>query len=128
MNSLVQGEQAALEIEEAIREVCTMYKQPAGSHQQSDHGRKMESVCDKLGANIRRTDQILSFMLQNKALILKELDGIKHDHPTVYEWTKRLTDVLRTKPTASYKCFIDALNKTGQQHLTCLLEDEGNSC
>ena len=93
----------------------------------SEHGAKITGVYQQLVDSLRRTDLILTTLLQNKFLKHSEYAVIK-THASVYEVVQHLLDVLIIKPPEAYACFLEALKATQQPHLFLLLEDNCEIC
>ena len=92
----------------------------------SVHGAKIARVRQQLVDCLRRTDVILTSLLQKHYLTPNEYQQIK-SHPCTHEVVQHLLDVVTEKSEAVFGCFLNALNSTRQEHLYHLLMEDGET-
>jgi len=112
------------EIQAAKSCVLTNYYRRYKSTAVSHHGQKMNRVHGRLCEFIRRTDQILSYLLERKKLTLQEYESISAE-TTTHDVADHLLRLLCSKPASAYQSLLQVLDVSNQHHLHCLLEDEG---
>ena len=121
LDSIVSEQTNQDKIKFAKARVLAAYlRQPGSIHQQ-----KIQRVQNILCESIRRGDQILTSLLEKKAVTLEEYNFIKTE-TNVYRWSNLLLDVLSAGPVSSYECFLETLDATHQHELRRLLEEEGS--
>jgi len=131
LRPLVSGITKEQEIKEAKAVIlCAYHKHSATlmdpNHEDPHHSCRISRVHRTLCESIRRTDQILSCLLERRAVTQQERELIR-SQTNDYQWVSHLLDVISTKPVSAYQCFLDALESTHQHHLCRLLECEGHS-
>jgi len=97
------------------------------SAEDSDHCKKINRVQDMLTKSIRRTDEIISKLLQERAITQLEYESLTFK-TFIYERVENLLSMLCRKDDSAYQCFLHALDGTNQQHLRRTLEEIGQSC
>ena len=74
--------------------------------------RVSKNVSEKLDAQIVARD-----MFQSNALTLKELQSIQSKHSEPIKAAEQLLNVVINQSGNVYSCFLDALKKSGHQHV-----------
>jgi hypothetical protein len=90
----------------------------------SKHGVTIQRARLQLVDLIRRTDQIITVLLQNAALTTQEYERLRSQTNTC-DSIQTLLDLLKEKPDFAYNLFLEALKNTNQEHLYRLLTEKG---
>jgi hypothetical protein len=90
----------------------------------SKHGVTIQRARLQLADLIRRTDQIITVLLQNAALTTQEYERLRSQTNTC-DSIQTLLDLLMEKPDFAYNLFLEALKNTNQEHLYRLLTEKG---
>jgi len=127
LSPFLTGQIAEKQIRDATTTVLATYHKMSGLlRRYSDHGEKISRVHQTLCDCIRRTDQILASLREARAVTPQEYEYISFKQSVPHEEvTRRLLDVISGKSAATYRCFLNALDATGQHHLHRHLEDRG---
>ena len=82
----------------------------------TDHTNLLRALYEKVSSTID-AQSVAREMFQSNALTLKELQSIQSRHSEPVTAAERLLNIVMNQSGNVYSCFLDALKKTGPQHV-----------
>jgi len=82
----------------------------------SDHADVLRALYDKVSSTID-AQSVARNMFQSNALTLKELQSIQSKHKKQARAAEQLLNIVMKQSGNVYSCLLDALKKTGHQHV-----------
>jgi len=82
----------------------------------TDHADVLRALYDKVSSTID-AQSVARNMFQSNALTLKELQSIQSEHSEPVKAAEQLLNIVMSQSGSVYSWFLDALKKTGHQHV-----------